>query len=172
MRHAERRLSFRRASMLMVGVLCALIVSFAQVAHARADCVVIGENTDRVSQFAQANGHGFYQPDPDLPPDQWEQANSDWINARIDAGDTIYDIGPDPNNPYYPQITSDYYQIEVDAIDERNYSNVITYNPYEVDAYLNGDPDYINSDGTFCPGGCGSWNSSPGGDGIAARAMG
>jgi hypothetical protein len=81
--------------------------------------VVIGEDMPgRVKPFAARYG---YETMPDLPPGNRLAANRAWINARMDEGYTIIDIGPAPGREFYPSLTSNYYIMEHYEIVARNY---------------------------------------------------
>lgn len=51
--------------------------------------------------------------------------NRQWINERMDEGCTIIDCGPAPGRRNFPRPTSPYYQMELDEIARRNYSNYV-----------------------------------------------
>ncbi len=80
--------------------------------------VVIGEKMSRVRAVAERYG---YETMPDIPPGNRLAANRIWINARMDEGYTIIDIGPAPGNKFYPSITSKYYIMEQYEIMARDY---------------------------------------------------
>ena len=83
--------------------------------------IVIGEDmAGRVIPEAKRLGADYYDP-PNLPPDQWMDANRKWINDRMDEGCTIINCGPAPGRANYPDPTSPYYQMELDEIARRNY---------------------------------------------------
>lgn len=116
-----------RSSMLVRAVISALFLLFvSQALHASPaiaqECVVIGEDMEgRVIPYAQATGHGWYVPDSNLPPEEWMEANRQWINQKMNEGAQIINIGPSPNNPNYPDITSEYYRMERNEIAARGY---------------------------------------------------
>ena len=72
---------------------------------------------------AQDNNADYYNPPPDLPPDQWMKSNQDWINQKMDEGCTILDGGAAPGRSNFPNPTSPYYQVEQQQIRQRNYPN-------------------------------------------------
>jgi hypothetical protein len=76
----------------------------------------------RVIPYANKVGADYYQP-PDAPPTQWMENNRRWINERMDEGCRILDCGAAPGRPNYPNPTSPYYQMELDEIAKRGYSN-------------------------------------------------
>jgi RHS repeat-associated protein len=89
--------------------------------------VVIGENQQRVIAYAEAHGLDYYH--------SWRshggffmQQNAEWLEHDVMARSrTIVDIGPAPGNKFYPDISSPYYQMERDMIEDRKY-------PYYVQA--------------------------------------
>lgn len=86
--------------------------------------IAIGEDmTNRVEPFAQRVGADTYKADPTAPPDQWMSNNRQWINDRMDEGCRILDCGPAPGRTNYPGPTSEYYQMELNEIDKRGYTN-------------------------------------------------
>ena len=64
----------------------------------------------RVIPEAKRLGADYYDP-PNMPPDQWMDANRKWINDRMDEGCTIINCGPAPGRANYPDPTSPYYQM-------------------------------------------------------------
>jgi hypothetical protein len=72
----------------------------------------------RVKPFAAKYG---YETMPDLPPGNRLAANRAWINARMDQGYSIIDLGPAPGRPFYPAASSKYYIMEQYEIMARNY---------------------------------------------------
>ncbi len=58
--------------------------------------IVIGEDmAGRVIPEAKRLGADYHDP-PNMPPDQWMDANRKWINDRMDEGCTIINCGPAP----------------------------------------------------------------------------
>jgi hypothetical protein len=90
--------------------------------------IVIGENQNRVDAVA-AMLHAEVYVAPHIPAGHgeaaWKAANRRWINAKMDEGVTIYDIGPALGRDKFPLITSDYYGIERFEITRRRYYNVV-----------------------------------------------
>jgi len=82
----------------------------------------------RVIPTAEALGADVYSP-PGALPEQWMQNNRDWINQMMDEGCTILDCGAAPGRANYPNPTSPYYQMELDEILGRGYSNYIQISP-------------------------------------------
>ena len=79
----------------------------------------------RVIPFAKKNGADWYKSDPDAPPSMWMENNRQWIRDRMDEGCRILDCGPAPGRTNYPNPTSPYYQMELDEIFKRGYTNYI-----------------------------------------------
>lgn len=99
---------------------------------ASAGSIVIGEDmAGRVIPTAESIGAEWYKPDPNLQPEDYMQANMDWINGKMDEGYCIFDCGPAPGRENYPDPTSPYYQMELDQIDQRGYDN---YQPIDADS--------------------------------------
>lgn len=74
---------------------------------------VIGEDMGRVRAYASEYGGETMPSLPtELPQAEKLALNRAWINARMDEGYTIVDLGPAPSNAYYPYITSPYYAME------------------------------------------------------------
>ena len=88
--------------------------------------IVIGENmSGRVKPAAQSIGAKWYQawsknfPERLMTTDELEAAkarNSRWLYSKINQGYDIYDIGPKG-----PNITSPFYQLERDILEETGY---------------------------------------------------
>ena len=57
--------------------------------------VVIGETMTRVKEYAAKIGAEVFSPPDDLVGDALMAANQEWIQAMMDQGRTIYDIGLD-----------------------------------------------------------------------------
>jgi hypothetical protein len=84
--------------------------------------VVIGEDmAGRVEPYARRIGGETYQPDPDLPMSDWENAQRAWILRQIADGREIHDVGPAPGRPMYPGISSPWYFIEQYELMRANY---------------------------------------------------
>jgi hypothetical protein len=80
--------------------------------------------SDRVIPYAKSTGANWYQPE-DAPPWQWMSNNRNWINAQMDQGANIVDIGPDP----LAEGPSEYHQMEQGEIAKRDYSNYLLFDP-------------------------------------------
>ncbi len=83
--------------------------------------VAIGEDMNgRVIPRAREEGAEYYDP-PYLPPSERMAHNGAWINQKMDEGCTIIDCGPAPGRDKFPEVTSPYYQMELDEIARRDY---------------------------------------------------
>ncbi len=96
--------------------------------------VVIGENmAGRVKPAAAALGADVFLPPEGLSGVQLKAYNRYWINEQMNQCRGIIDAGPDPGpfrlRPNYPEVSSDYFQIERDAIRERDYPFYTQYQP-------------------------------------------
>lgn len=89
--------------------------------------VVIGEDMPgRVKPFADSYGYDTMPKlDPTLSESEKLSLNREWINACMDEGCTIVDLGPSPAYADYPYITSPFYALEQAEIAARNYSGWI-----------------------------------------------
>lgn len=52
------------------------------------------------------------------------EANRDWIVQKMNEGAQIVDYGPSPDYPNYPNISSDYYGMEINEITTRGYPTI------------------------------------------------
>jgi RHS repeat-associated protein len=81
---------------------------------------VIGEGmAARVVPFAEANGFETYagiENPLDYSPEDLLADNRAHIETWMNEGRTIYDIGPEPGQAYYPMATSPNYAMELNAV--------------------------------------------------------
>ncbi len=83
---------------------------------------------DRVDAYVAKYG-GETMPDlpSELPRAEKLALNRAWINARMDEGYTIVDLGPSPTYANYPYITSPYYAMEQAEIAARGYAGWLPF---------------------------------------------
>lgn len=87
--------------------------------------IVIGEGMDRVKAFARANNAKWYQSwgknfrEEIFNLEKSLQRNERWLRSKIKQGYEIIDIGPRGN-----EITSPFYRLERQIIDELNYPTI------------------------------------------------
>lgn len=113
-------------TLVVLALLLGLSTAMATPVSAGVASVVIGESmTARVIPYAQEHRCDWYAADPELLPEEWMEANRQWIRGVMDQNKRIITRGPDPANPNYPGISSAFFQMEVDEIAARGYTNVI-----------------------------------------------
>ncbi len=84
---------------------------------------VIGEDMNRVDAYvAEHGGETMFDLPTELPQAEKLAWNRAWINARMEEGYTIVDLGPSPTYTSYPYVTSPYYAMELAEIAGRGYT--------------------------------------------------
>ena len=84
---------------------------------------VVGDDMGRVEAFTKRYGYEYFNEY--APPGRRIAATRNWINARMDQGYTIVDIGPAPGRQFYPYPTGRYYRVELLEIGNRNYERYL-----------------------------------------------